>query len=186
MRPKDMDYRGRCPQCGANEGGVASDPEPVPEMFQCQCCREEFDDLRVQAFENAPGQAALATLCEDCHAATSSEDPDEAIAAFRRCARMAAQNLPAHPGFPFPLGQVVVTLEVLEALTAAEVRAFLDRHALGDWGESCPASCAADNDFALTEERRVTSVYDSVCGLTFWVITEADRSATTVLFPEDD
>ena len=62
--------------------------------------------------------------------------------------------------------------------------AALRRHAAGDWGEVDPDDRAA-NDDALRSGERLLSVYQSATGTTFWVLTEADRSATTVLLPDD-
>jgi hypothetical protein len=92
---------------------------------------------------------------------------------------MIPPNLP-----PVPLGQTVATPAALGALTQADIVAALRRHAAGDWGE-VDAHDRAANDDALREGERLLSVYRSVNGTTFWVITEADRSVTTVLLPDD-
>jgi hypothetical protein len=151
---------------------------------ECACCRMISGDLRIQHFENAPGQASLVQLCGDCFAATDCQDPEEAIRCFRRCARDAALRRPTHPGFPLSLGRVVVTRGALYVLSHDDIRDGVDRHSAGDWGDCC-ATDAAENDFALTEQRRVLSLYRSPGGVKFLVITEADRSATTVLLPEE-
>ena len=62
--------------------------------------------------------------------------------------------------------------------------AALRRHTSGDWGEVDPDDRAA-NDDALRSGERLLSVYQLATGTTFWVLTEADRSATTVLLPDD-
>ena len=54
----------------------------------------------------------------------------------------------------------------------------------GDWGDCAPED-AAENEFALGKYLRLFSVYHSATGEKFWVITEADRSVTTVLLPEE-
>jgi hypothetical protein len=68
-----------------------------------------------------------------------------------------------------------------------EVRAhpfeYLARHATGDWGELCAFDCR-QNEIALREGYRVFSSY-SVGMECVWVITEADRSVTTILLPEE-
>jgi hypothetical protein len=61
---------------------------------------------------------------------------------------------------------------------------FLARHARGDWGELCPADMRA-NDRALREGDRLLSAYKTSTGERLWVITEADRSATTILLPSE-
>ena len=83
----------------------------------------------------------------------------------------------------FPLGELVITANADATLDAAEVREGIARHAAGDWGRVCPED-AALNEAALREGDRLLSVYGGGDG-TFWVITEADRSVTTVLMPED-
>jgi hypothetical protein len=83
----------------------------------------------------------------------------------------------------FPLGQVVATRSVLEAIPNDAVVNALRRHARGDWGEVCEEDRGL-NDEALKEGARLLSVYKAGESK-FWIITEADRTATTVLLPED-
>lgn len=83
-----------------------------------------------------------------------------------------------------PLGQIVATPAALGAVSHPDIVAALRRHAVGDWGEVDPDDRAA-NDDALKSGERLLSVYRSATGTTFWVLTEADRSATTVLLPDD-
>lgn len=83
-----------------------------------------------------------------------------------------------------PLGRTVATPAVLGTVSQPDIVAALRRHAAGDWGDVDPDDRAA-NDLALTSGGRLLSVYESVNGITFWVITEADRSVTTVLLPDD-
>lgn len=86
----------------------------------------------------------------------------------------------------FNLGQVVATPGALEALQESNQTPleFLARHARGDWGDCC-AEDASLNDDALRTGDRLLSVYHTEQGVKFWVITEADRSATTFLLPEE-
>ncbi len=84
----------------------------------------------------------------------------------------------------FPLGRTVITRGALDALDEADVRAGIARHAIGDWGDLCPDDQDA-NDDALRVGARVLSAYHTDGGQKFWIITEADRSATTVLLPEE-
>jgi hypothetical protein len=87
-------------------------------------------------------------------------------------------------GTKFPLGQTVMTPNAMEQLTQDDVLGALKRHAAGDWGDVCPED-AQENELSLREGYRLLSVYQSAAGVKFWIITEADRSATTVLMPED-
>jgi hypothetical protein len=86
----------------------------------------------------------------------------------------------------FELGRIVATPESIRALTAANetVHTVLARHLQGDWGV-VDAVDAARNDFALEHELRVLSCYCLSDGVAVWVITEADRSTTTVLLPSE-
>ena len=83
----------------------------------------------------------------------------------------------------FPLGQIVITANANAQLDSQAVNEALIRHAAGDWGEVCDAD-RQENELSVKEGFRLLSVYRS--GETkFWIITEADRSVTTVLMPED-
>jgi hypothetical protein len=84
----------------------------------------------------------------------------------------------------FPLGQVVATPGVIAAIPNAEMMRTLARHARGDWGELCPED-AQENELSLREGFRLLSAYTSSTGVKFWIITEADRSATTFLLPDE-
>jgi hypothetical protein len=84
----------------------------------------------------------------------------------------------------FPLGRVLATPNALESLTSADIHTALARHLSGDWGEVCEED-RKENERSLVHDLRLLSVYRSADGVKFWIITEADRSATTVLLPED-
>ena len=84
----------------------------------------------------------------------------------------------------FPLGEVVITSNAFNSLTPEDVQAGLSRHASGDWGSICPDD-AILNDEALKCGDRLLSSYNGLDGTTFWIITESDRSVTTILLPED-
>jgi len=84
----------------------------------------------------------------------------------------------------FPLGRTVITRNALDRLSSDDVQIALARHAAGDWGDVCPED-RHENELSLREGFRLLSVYQSKAGERFWVITEADRSVTTVLLPED-
>jgi hypothetical protein len=86
----------------------------------------------------------------------------------------------------FILGNVCATPGALKALARADESAFdyLDRHASGDWGEVCKEDWD-ENELSLVHGFRVLSSYHTGAGDKLWVITEADRSATTILLPEE-
>jgi hypothetical protein len=83
----------------------------------------------------------------------------------------------------FPLGQIVITANAQSTLDPADVQQGLSRHARNDWGEVCPDDARSNAD-ALKHGHRLMSVYGQG-DQRFWIITEADRSVTTVLMPED-
>jgi hypothetical protein len=83
----------------------------------------------------------------------------------------------------FPLGQVVITANANDQLNHIAVQAALNRHASGDWGDVCQDDAELNNE-ALKQGDRLLSVYGPK-DRQFWIITEADRSVTTVLMPED-
>ena len=86
---------------------------------------------------------------------------------------------------PLPLGRVVATPGALKLLEEAREHPFeyLTRHATGDWGELC-AFDRRQNQIALRDGYRVFSSYETPAGYC-WIITEADRSVTTILLPEE-
>ncbi len=84
----------------------------------------------------------------------------------------------------FPLGQIVATPGVLQELTNEDVTTAIRRHVQGDWGELGEHD-RQENELSLREGYRLLSAYTSKGGIKFWVITEADRSVTTVLLPSE-
>jgi hypothetical protein len=87
-------------------------------------------------------------------------------------------------GEKFPLGQIVITPTAMEALTPAEVHSALSRHSAGNWGE-LDAHDLKENERSLADGGRLLSAYSALRGERFWIITEADRSVTTILLPSD-
>ena len=83
----------------------------------------------------------------------------------------------------FSLGEVLITANASLRLTTEEVLSALHRHAAGDWGDLCPEDTLANHD-ALYQGGRLLSAFGQG-NHRFWIITESDRSATTVLLPED-
>ena len=85
----------------------------------------------------------------------------------------------------FRLGQIVATPSVLEHFVehCTHPDFYIQLHACGQWG-SIPAEDARENDFSVLNGFRVLSAHE-VGGKRFWIVTEADRSVTTLLFPEE-
>jgi len=86
----------------------------------------------------------------------------------------------------FPLGQTLATPGALDALAQSGQAPleFLARHVQGDWGEVCEEDRQL-NDEAVVGGERLLSAYRTRRGVRIWIITEADRSATTLLLPDE-
>lgn len=84
----------------------------------------------------------------------------------------------------FSPGQLVATPNALRSLDEVDIRAGLNRHLRGDWGDLDDEDIA-ENELSLVKGFRLLSAYKAANGTKFWIITEADRSATTVLLPAD-
>ena len=84
----------------------------------------------------------------------------------------------------FELGATVITPNALNALHPHDVPLAIARHVSGDWGELDDEDKAA-NEGALKHGHRLLSAYHDRNNVKFWIITEADRSVTTVLLPDD-
>jgi hypothetical protein len=87
----------------------------------------------------------------------------------------------------FSLGRTLATSGALDLLdrTGTDGAVLLNRHQCGDWGIVCPAD-ARSNDRAVSEGARILSAYELGAGKEkIWVITEADRSLSTLLLPSE-
>ena len=84
----------------------------------------------------------------------------------------------------FRLGRVVTTPNALHLIPNEDILKAIQRHQAGDWSNLDSEDRNA-NDRALASGGRIFSVYNAADGTKFWIITEADRSVTTVLLPED-
>jgi hypothetical protein len=90
----------------------------------------------------------------------------------------------------FPLGRLVTTAGVnIKLIEDAEFSRFvsesLSRHAKGDWGDMSQED-KKENELAVKcGNLRIFSAYEKLSLPKIWIITEADRSATTILFPDE-
>jgi hypothetical protein len=86
----------------------------------------------------------------------------------------------------FSIGKTLATPAALTALeeSGQSANLFLDRHVQGDWGEVDAADQQA-NDDALISGERLLSAYRTLKGQRIWIITEADRTSTTILTPQE-
>jgi hypothetical protein len=82
------------------------------------------------------------------------------------------------------LGRLVSTPNALNSLADDDIIAAIQRHQAGDWGHLCEEDRRA-NYRALSDGSRILSAYVAANGTKFWIITEGDRSVTTVLLPDD-
>jgi hypothetical protein len=96
------------------------------------------------------------------------------------------------PSQPFALGHIVATPGALAACSSDHLAQCLHRHARGDWGCVGPQD-AQENDLSVREGFRILSAYpidpskpcEGFGDNCLWIITEADRSATTFLLPDE-
>lgn len=100
---------------------------------------------------------------------------------------MAHETPPPKKGARFPLGRVVATPGAIDTMERRGVGPLdlLVRHATGDWGD-VPAEDARENELSVREGFRILSAYGQRSDPDrLWVITEADRSCTTILRPDE-
>ncbi|MEZ9579755.1 MULTISPECIES: type I restriction endonuclease subunit M [unclassified Vibrio] len=87
---------------------------------------------------------------------------------------------------PFELGEIVMTqgiAELLDKNIGASLHIYLMRHNNGDWGNVCAEDEITNDEAAKTGERIISEYI--LCGERIWIITERDRSVTTVLLPSE-
>jgi len=86
----------------------------------------------------------------------------------------------------FPMGQLAITPGAIETLqeSGQNPSVFLSRHAVGDWGDLSEGD-RQENEYSLTNGFRLLSAYRTTKGDDLWIITEADRSVTTILLPSE-
>ena len=101
-------------------------------------------------------------------------------------ASRSSRNGSMQPLMLFRLGRLCTTNGAIRILTsaAADPIEYVARHLAGDWGDLEPEDCAA-NDRALRLGERIISAYRLGNDEKIWIITEADRSATTILLPSE-
>lgn len=81
-------------------------------------------------------------------------------------------------------GRLVATPNALDSLNVFDVQEALERHINCDWGDVSPADWCSNNA-AVKNGLRIRSAYKDSADTKFWIITEADRSYTTILLPSD-
>ena len=149
-----------------------SEDEPAARQLAVEICDAIEEECAVEA----------ACLAADLmNAALAEVDWQEIAEAF-------IDDVPPPPTNPvglFPLGQIVATPGALEKVPHEERVRALFRHSKGDWGDVDPEDWA-ENELSLKESFRLLSAYHTdEARMKFWIITEADRSVTTILLPEE-
>ena len=84
----------------------------------------------------------------------------------------------------FQLGRIVITRAAIAEISPEDIFGAVRRHAQADWGNVEPEDREANND-ALRLGDRLLSSYQSARRIEFWILTEWDRSVTTILLPSD-
>ncbi|MFZ6689301.1 hypothetical protein ACO0K0_16275 [Undibacterium sp. SXout11W] len=86
----------------------------------------------------------------------------------------------------FSLGQVLTTRGAFDKMTELGISAkdLIFRHVTGDWGDLCESD-QQENVKAIHSEAQVFSSYIISTDIKIWIITEADRSSTTLLLPDE-
>lgn len=84
----------------------------------------------------------------------------------------------------FKLGKILITSAVKEKISMRDIFIGLGKHSLGDWGNICEEDKTC-NDEAVKNKKRIISQFESENNEKYWIITEYDRSYTTVLLPEE-
>ena len=84
----------------------------------------------------------------------------------------------------FNLGQIVATRGIHDLLDRSAISILLARHVSGDWGNLCEEDKALNDAALLSGQDRIFSSYNTPLGK-IWIITEHDRSLTTILLPSE-
>lgn len=83
-----------------------------------------------------------------------------------------------------PIGELCATKQALRSLASDSIVSALERHTHCDWGDVCDEDWQRNND-AIRNGNRILSVYCDPTVGEFWVLTEADRSYTTMMLPSE-
>jgi len=85
----------------------------------------------------------------------------------------------------FDLGNLVITANANTVLDSTDIQIALGRHITCDWGELCDEDWKLNDSAVIYNNDRLFSAYVDSNDRKFWIITEADRSCTTLMLPED-
>ncbi len=172
-REQTESCRTRALQCPEFETGEWSADETAQTLLTEQL-KEEFEDA-----SPLTEPTAYADLLE---ASFEEIDWREIAEAFLVDFRNDESTRPVKAAFR--PGRFMVAARASDSLPPDEIATALGKHLAGDWGDVCEEDRQA-NEESLKDGLRLLSVYHTSDGTKFWIITEADRSATTVLLPEE-
>lgn len=155
-----------------------------PFGFEERLVSEDTPGVTQRPFEKDVRPAGLVTVqIEGLAQVVPADEPVSEFAAGS-VSLLGVVRLPLDREQRFPLGELVITHDAALALHGAgqTVEPYLLRHLAADWGRLDDADRVA-NDLALENGERLLSCYDLPTGEQIWIITEADRSATTITTP---
>jgi len=142
-------------------------------------------------YPHIPKSKLGAFICGQCgHRFHSMEAQNRHLARHHPEANSSISRLPStSTGKSFPLGKLMMTRGVADLIAenkefALLVFTSLRRHARGDWGD-LDEEDKTENEYSLDRHLRLLSAYEKPPLPKIWIITEADRSVTTILFPEE-
>ena len=129
------------------------------------------------------GESKLELISYEEHLVVTYDNEKQMIVNVEEVKREAGPLLPEGR---FPLGSIVATPGALDILQAADQNPLelLDRHVNGDWGDLSEED-RQENELSIDNGYRILSAYGLDTGVKVWVITEADRSVTTILLPSE-
>ena len=129
------------------------------------------------------GEDQLELISYEDHLVVTYDNEKQMMVNVEQVKRRAEPSLPEGR---FPLGRVVATPGALDSLQDADHNPLelLDRHVSGDWGDLSEED-RQENELSIEKDYRILSAYVLDTGVKVWVITEADRSVTTILLPSE-
>jgi|GEM_PF-130415 len=145
---------------------------PADKPFCLEC--NEIADLKVERLQPVPvllGKASeIIVTCNKCSKSNTFVE-----------VQLDFEGIPVPK---FPLGNIVTTRGVIAEIPLLDTMKALLQYSQGDWGILCDEDKAA-NDAALRDGDRILAAYLDRNSTKFWIITEWDRSVTTLLLPEE-
>lgn len=155
-------------------------------------CWPVYDCHTMRTRDNNVAGADTLVIPANTFSMPTNTDPVRLDAKFARLAHpqpgtfMADRSVPGVTQRRLPLGRLFATLAASDVLQKAGISIFalINRHARHDWGDVCDED-RLKNDEAAAANQRVLSSYQLSNRQKVWIITEGDRSITTVLLPDD-